>query len=222
MRRRKKKRKKITFVIFLYACGVSRVHQEFELFEKILKRIVLILKKMLLLIPISMIRVKVTDKKCFSCSFSSLFLPTFSALFSSVVKTCWSARQLGGDTNACEKLSLRKDLGYEFRHTRFFVLFCWSFISQQREMLFKFPTDQETLGNRRGRQWTASGRSINLGICVELWGGGTGFFFFRSFEKIYSGKKKVLKWFEVVVQYLIETWKPQVSGRLTLSGLSIA
>lgn len=33
-----------TFVMFLYACGVSRVHQEFELFEQILK-IVLILKK---------------------------------------------------------------------------------------------------------------------------------------------------------------------------------
>lgn len=30
--------------MFLYACGVSRVHQEFELFEQILK-IVLILKK---------------------------------------------------------------------------------------------------------------------------------------------------------------------------------
>lgn len=36
--------KKKTFVMFLYACGVSRVHQEFELFEQILK-IVLILKK---------------------------------------------------------------------------------------------------------------------------------------------------------------------------------
>lgn len=32
--------------MFLYACGVSRVHQEFELFEQILKgKIVLILKK---------------------------------------------------------------------------------------------------------------------------------------------------------------------------------
>lgn len=30
--------------MFLYACGVSRVHQEFESFEQILK-IVLILKK---------------------------------------------------------------------------------------------------------------------------------------------------------------------------------
>lgn len=30
--------------MFLYACGVSRVHQRFELFEQILK-IVLILKK---------------------------------------------------------------------------------------------------------------------------------------------------------------------------------
>lgn len=35
---------KKTFVMFLYACGVSRVHQEFELLEQILK-IVLILKK---------------------------------------------------------------------------------------------------------------------------------------------------------------------------------
>ena len=39
----RKKKKKKTFVMFLYACGVSRVHQEFELFEQILKgKIVLI------------------------------------------------------------------------------------------------------------------------------------------------------------------------------------
>lgn len=32
---RKKKTEKKTFVMFLYACGISRVHQEFELFEQI-------------------------------------------------------------------------------------------------------------------------------------------------------------------------------------------
>lgn len=32
---RNEKEKKKTFVMFLYACGISRVHQEFELFEQI-------------------------------------------------------------------------------------------------------------------------------------------------------------------------------------------
>lgn len=44
--RKKNLKKKKTFVMFLYACGVFRVHQEFELFETDLKKkIVLILKK---------------------------------------------------------------------------------------------------------------------------------------------------------------------------------
>lgn len=42
---KKKSKKKKTFVMFFYACGVSRVHQEFQLFEQILKKNVLILKE---------------------------------------------------------------------------------------------------------------------------------------------------------------------------------
>ena len=38
MNRNEKKKAKIFFAMFLYACGVSRVHEEFELFEQIKKK----------------------------------------------------------------------------------------------------------------------------------------------------------------------------------------
>lgn len=68
-----------------------------------------------------------------------------------------------------------------------------------------------------GRQWTVKAVLLNWGDLVKLHGWEGFSVFLRKFIV-----KKELKWFEVVVQYLIETWKPQVSGRLTLSGLSIA
>lgn len=70
-----------------------------------------------------------------------------------------------------------------------------------------------------GQQWTAKAIALIWGSELNFRGGRV--FILRSLEKIYCEKKE-LKWFEVVVQYLIETWKPQVSGRLTLGGLSIA
>lgn len=74
--------------MFLYACGVSRVHQEFELFEQTLT-VVIILKREVLSIPILMIQAKVTGV------FSPALLPQFppppppppSRLLFSVVKT---------------------------------------------------------------------------------------------------------------------------------------
>lgn len=79
--------------MFLYACGVSRVHQEFELFEQILKgKIVLILKKKKGGVVVFWRReLKVADKKVSFLSrsfFLSCFPSTlFSPLLSSVVET---------------------------------------------------------------------------------------------------------------------------------------
>lgn len=62
--------------MFIYACGVSRVHQEFELFEQILK-IVLLLKKSVV-DSCFRLQAKVTARKC--CFSLALF---FSSTFSS-------------------------------------------------------------------------------------------------------------------------------------------
>lgn len=81
-------------------------------------------------------------------------------------------------------------------------------------------------GNVWGQQWTAKPVALFCGSELNFRGGRVVFFCLFSFFGVLLRKfiveKKELKWFEVVVQYLIETWKPQVSGRLTLGGLSIA
>lgn len=77
--KRNEKKKKTTekSFMFLYACGISRVHQEFELFEQILKIVLILQKKCCRLI--SMIQANVTDEKCFSL-FSHVSPPPFYPL----------------------------------------------------------------------------------------------------------------------------------------------
>lgn len=86
-------------------------------------------------------------------------------------------------------------------------------------MLFKFLTRHKTSRWYVGPTVNSKISSIILGGELSLRGGSG--VFCVLLRKIYCEKKE-LKWFEVVVQYLFETWKPQVSGRLTLSGLFIA
>lgn len=146
------------------------------------------------------------------CSPSTFF--SSSLLFCEDMLKCLSTCQLGsiqkgGYTKgkACKKLKTLKamNLGMPVFHNR-------------GKCYFNFLLINKHWGGMWGQQWIAKAVALFWGSEL-IFGGGRGFFAF-SWENLLW--KKELKWFEVVVQYLIETWKPQVSGRLTLGGLSIA
>lgn len=86
MNRNEKKKPENTFVMFLYACGVFRVHQEFELFEQILKNVLLLNKILVDSYFDDTVQARVTDKKCFSLALLSLLFPLhFFLLYSSLL-----------------------------------------------------------------------------------------------------------------------------------------
>lgn len=182
-------------------------HEQIEMGEKWLCYVLLCLWRFLEKSPSVLIlgvRAKGHRSEVFLSAFPSFFPSTFvTPLCSGDMLTC-GRLCVTGECTRYDFLFPTWKQDYGVRHALFFHI--WG-----RTLLYFLLIEKI----RRGQHWTGGEGGGGLGV-------GSASSWLKKIIVKERKKKQAQMIYEVVVQYLTETWKPQVSGRLMPGGLFIA